>query len=132
MWIFISKYNDLESRSGVLDDPMVTKSVIPYQITIDVEDKKLSIEVKNNFIFFKNEDVYMMPTVNQEENGEFLMEFNYVGGHLNIQDKVGLSLIPKDVNISQTSVNNITIQQNYTTCKLKGKKYLLFLISIIF
>ena len=132
MWIFISKYNDLESRSGVLDDPMVTKSVIPYQITIDVEDKKLSIEVKNNFTIFKNEDVYMMPTVNQEENGEFLMEFNYVDGHLNIQDKVGLSLIPKDVNISQTSVNNITIQQNYTTCKLKGKKYLLFLISIIF
>ena len=122
----------MESSSGVLDLPLVIKSVIPYLITIDVEDKKLSIEVNNNFTIFKNEDVYMMPTVNQEENGEFLMEFNYVDGHLNIQDKVGLSLIPKDVNISQTSVNNITIQQNYTTCKLKGKKYLLFLISIIF
>ena len=103
------------------------KATVPFSLSINREETNISILVEHNITYFKHEeDIYIMPPVNHED-GQYLMDIRFDDGQLNIQDRDGLSLIPEDVKINETSVNNITTHQNYTTCKITGENYISYI-----
>ena len=97
------------------------KSIVPFNLSINGVETNIFISVEHKITYLKHkEDIYIMQSVNHA-NGQYLIDIRFEDGQLNIHDEAGTSLIPEVVKINERYVNNITIHQNYTTCKIIGK-----------